>query len=399
MAKALTAKSVENVKPLAQTQEIPDGGCRGLYLIVHPTGKKSWAVRYRFEHRTRKLTFDAGLTLAEARAAATTALHELARGNDPAAQKFEAQAKAEKAEADRNRDTVEHLAHLFIEQYAKRNTRPNSWRQAIHVFDDIVLPAWRGRVIHDIQRRDIRDLVEGVAEKHPVMANRALGHLSKFFNWLLERDVIEASPCAGIRMPAKEHARERLLDDSEIRRLWLATETLDSTACACVRLLLLTGQRRNEIASLKWSEVKGDTLELPVARMKAKRPHLVPLSTQAAAIIASLPQTGDYVFGRSPVWHMDRIKQALDAQMGDTPPWVIHDLRRTAASGMAALRIPVPTIEKILDHRSGTFRGIVGVYQLYDFATEKRDALQRWSDHVIGLVSGQTENKVIRLKG
>src|SRR5262249_11484232 len=156
----------------------------------------------------------------------------------------------------------------------------------------------------------------------------------------------------------------------------------------------LTGQRRGEIANLKWSEVKGDTLELPVARMKAKRAHLVPLSTHAAAIIASLPQTGDYVFGRSPVSHFDRIKRELDAQMGDAAPWVVHDLRRTAASGMAALRIPVPTIEKILDHRSGTFRGTVGACQQYDFATEKRDALQRWADHVDGLVNGRQTNVI-----
>src|SRR5262249_46124697 len=269
MAKALTARYIESITPTAQTQEIPDGGCRGLYLLVHPTGRKAWAVRYRFEGRTRKLTLDAGLTLAEARKAATAALHELERGHDPAAQKFAAQEKAEQAEADRNRDAIERLAHLFIEQHAKRNTRPNSWRQAEHVFEDIVLPAWGGRTVHDIKRRDIIDLVEDVAEDRPVMANRTLAHLSKFFNWCLEREVIQQSPGAGTNPPAKEHARERVLDDDEIRRLWSATETLDDAARACIQLLLLTGQRRDEIAKLKWTEVKGDTLELPVARMKA----------------------------------------------------------------------------------------------------------------------------------
>src|SRR5215470_12951037 len=123
MAKALTAKYIEKIKPSAQTQEIRDGGCRGLYLVVHPTGRKSWAVRYRFQGRTRKLTLDPGLTLAEAHKAAAAALHEVARGNDPAALKFDAQAKAEQAEAERKRDTIEHHAHLFIEQYAKRHTR------------------------------------------------------------------------------------------------------------------------------------------------------------------------------------------------------------------------------------------------------------------------------------
>src|SRR5262249_19803762 len=164
----LTTKFLENVKPAAVRREIPDSGCRGLYLIVQPTGRKAWAVRYRFRGETRKLTLDAGLTLAEARKAATAALHEVERGNDPAVLKFDAQPKAAKKAADREADTVERLAGLFIEQYAKRKTRPNSWKQAVHIFDDIVLPAWRGRTVHDIERRQIRELVEGVAEDRPV---------------------------------------------------------------------------------------------------------------------------------------------------------------------------------------------------------------------------------------
>src|SRR5215831_7270846 len=139
----LTTKFLENVKPAATRREIPDAGCRGLYLIVQPTGRKAWAVRYRFKGETRKLTLDPGLTLAEARKAATAALHELERGHDPAALKFEARAKNEQAAADRQRNTVEALANQFVEQYAKRKTRKNSWKQTEHVCFNIVLPAWR----------------------------------------------------------------------------------------------------------------------------------------------------------------------------------------------------------------------------------------------------------------
>src|SRR5262249_53504214 len=139
MAK-LTTKFVENVKPAAVRREIPDSGCRGLYLVVQPTGRKAWAVRYRFQGTPRKLTLDPGLTLAAARKAASDALHELERGNDPAALKFEARAATEAAAADRERDTVQRLAEQFIEKYAKRKTRPSSWRQAEHAFNNIVLP-------------------------------------------------------------------------------------------------------------------------------------------------------------------------------------------------------------------------------------------------------------------
>src|SRR5258706_7638807 len=95
-------------------------------------------------------------------------------------------------------------------------------RQVVHVLDNIVLPAWHGRTVHEIQRRDIRELVEGVAEDRPVLANRALAWLSKFFNWLFERDIIAASPCAGVKPPNKEQARDRVLTDDEIKALWQA---------------------------------------------------------------------------------------------------------------------------------------------------------------------------------
>jgi integrase len=388
MAK-LSTKFIENIKPAVARREIPDSGCRGLFLIVQPTGRKAWAVRYRFGGKTKKLTLDAGLTLAEARKAATGALAQLDRGTDPAALKFEAQAAAEAASADRKRDTIEHLTGLFIEQHAKKKTRQNSWRQAVHVFEDIVVPAWSGRIIHDIARRDVRELVERVAEDRPVMANRALAHLSKFFAWLCQRDVIPASPCVGVVRPAEEKARERVLDDAEMRRLWLACEAIDGPAGRCIQLLLLTGQRRGEIAHLRWSEVKGNTIELSAERMKAKQAHIVPLSTQAAAIIASMPRIGEYVFGESPISHFDRIKRQLDAHMGKTAPWVVHDLRRTAATGMAKLKVPVPVIEKTLAHRSGTFRGIVGTYQRHTFVPEMSAALQKWADHIAHVVGGE----------
>src|SRR5262249_55110694 len=150
----------------------------------------------------------------------------------------------------------------FIERYAKKKTRPKSWAQAEHVFSKIVLPAWRGRVIHDIQRRDIRQLVESVAERHPIMANRALAHLSRFFSWLCEQDVIAASPCVGVKPPSKETARDRVLSDDEIKTLWAACETIGGAAGPAIKLLLLTGQRCGEVVGLRRSEISGDVWTL-----------------------------------------------------------------------------------------------------------------------------------------
>jgi integrase len=400
----LTAKSVENVKPGAARREVPDSGCRGLYLVVQPTGRKSWAVRYRYAGTPKKLTLDGALTLAAARKAATDALHELAQGRDPAALKFEARASAEKATAARAADTVEQWVAHFIERHAKKKTRENSWRQAVHVFDDIVLPAWRGRIVHDIKRRDIIELIESVAEDRPIMANRAHAHVSKFFNWLCERDVIAASPCAGVKRPSAENARDRILSDDEIKALWLACGDIGDPAGACIKVLLLTGQRRSEVAGMRRGEINGDVWTLAPERTKNKQRNDVPLAAQALAIIEGMPKIagGDYVFttsGWAPLGRFDRIKHELDAHMKPQTPWVLHDVRRSAASGMAKLGIRLPVIEKCLNHTGGSFRGIVGVYQRHDFAAEKRDALQRWADHIDAIVRGEPAEKVVRLRG
>jgi integrase len=395
MAKALTTKSIENMKPAAIRREIPDGGCRGLYLIVQPTGRKAWAVRYRFRGETRKLTLDNISSLAEARKAATTALRELEHGKDPAGLKFDAEAQAKKAAAERARDTVGNLAAVFIERHAKKKTRLNSWRQTSYIFKNDVLPAWAGRSVHDITRRDVIELLDRMVDDRPVMANRAKAVLSRFFNWLCERDIIAASPCAGVKPPTKEKPRDRVLSDDELRRLWLACDFIGGYAGACVKLLVLTGQRRSEIGHLKWNEVKGNTLELPAERMKSRLAHVVPLSTKALEIIAALPRIGDYVFGVSPVNHFDRIKRQLDAYMKLSAPWKIHDIRRSVETGLQRIGVLPHIIDKLTAHSSGT--AVRRIYQRYDYLPEVGAAVERWSSHIQRVVAGKSAD-VINLR-
>jgi len=395
----LTAISIENARPRAQRYAIADSGCRGLYLNVYPTGRKSWSVRYRFDGASKNLTLDGFPPLAEARKAATAALAEVVQGRDPTVAKFAAKTKV----ADRELDTVERQANQFIEQHAKRKTRRTTAQATEAVFRNDILPAWGERSVHDIRRRDVIDLLEGVAVDRPIQANRMKAILSKFFGWLCERDVIAASPCVGVKPPSKEVARDRVLNDDELRRLWNAAEAIGGTVGAYVKLLILTGQRRSEIAHLKWNEIEGDVLALPADRMKGKQAHIIPLSSQAAAIIASMPKLApqvprpdDHVFGRKLGWQFHHIKCTLHERMGDTPKWVIHDIRRSVASGMAKIGIAVPVIEKILAHKSGTFRGIVGTYQRHSFLSEMANAMQRWADHIEQLISGKAA-KVVKL--
>jgi integrase len=157
--------------------------------------------------------------------------------------------------------------------------------------------------------------------------------------------------------------------------------------------MLLTGQRCGEVVGMKRSEINCDVWTLPPERTKNKQRHEVPLSTQALAIIDAIPGVDeDYLFTSSPtrrLGNMAPVKVALDVQMKPKEPWVLHDLRRTAASGMARLKVALPVIEKVLNHKSGTFKGVLATYQRYEFAAEKRDALQRWANHIEGLVSGK----------
>ena len=411
MAKKLTALSVENAKPrrVACTltrAEIPDGGCPGLFLVVQPSGAKSWAVRYRFRRKSRKLTLNgngAVLTLAAARAAAAQALHQIEQGIDPVVTKQAARVTAER-ETLRARDGVARLVDDFIELHAERKLRPNTLAQYVSVLRRFVLPAWRARAVHDIRKRDVIALVEAIAGDRPYMANRALGVLSKFFNWLVARDVIAANPCAGVEMPGIETPRGRYLDDGEVARLWAACEG-DPIFGAAIRVMLLVGARRSEVAEMRWSEIdeRARLWVLPKERSKNKRELQIPLSSLAWGIISSVPRIAgcDYVFsttGEGPIANFHHIKDRLGAKINFDTPWRIHDLRRSCASGLQRLGVRVEVIEAALGHLSGSFRGIVGTYQRHDFADEKRVALQRWADHIEQLVTGKPA-KVLPLRG
>ena len=228
------------------------------------------------------------------------------------------------------------------------------------------------------------------------MANRALAHLSKLFNWLCEQDVIAASPCAGVKRPSAENARDRVLSDREFVALWRALDAVDEPARSWVRLLILLGQRRSEVGGMRRSEIDGD-----IVANSGRSDEKPPRPLVAAAGASPGHHRTDAAEGRRPHFfrgrqsHLDAVKRAIDAEMKPATPWVWHDIRRTVATGMAGLGVAVPTIEKILAHRSGTFRGIVGTYQRHSFIPEMRSALERWSEHVDRLVQGVPASKVV----
>lgn len=405
MSKALTVRTIESMRPGPARQEIPDGLIAGLYLVVQPSGAKSWACRYRAAGTPRKLTLGTypAIDLKAARELAQRALVDAAGGKDPAAEK---QAARSAAKMPSDRDLIEKVAEAFIERYAKANTRESSWKETKRILDKEVVPAWKGRRLPEIGRADVHELLDGIVDRGaPILANRVLAAVRKMFGWAVERGLVDASPCEKVKAPSAERSRDRVLSDDELRQVWRAADAIGWPFGALFKVLILTGQRRNEVGSMRWSELDLDKKlwTLPRERAKNDVQHSVPLSEPALTILRGLPRVGPYVFstnGKTPVSGYTRAKQRLDAALpkavdgGSVPAWVLHDLRRTAASGMARLGIALPVIERVLNHVSGSFGGIVGVYQRHSFADEKGHALEAWGAFVERLVSEPGGNVV-----
>lgn len=403
MAKELTVLGVKSVKPKAARYEIPDAGS-GLYLVVQPTGVKSWAVRYCIGKRTRKHTLGGfpALGLLEARRLARKTREAAAEGVDLA------EKKAERRKSDIPQ-TIDELTVLFIEQYAKKNCRPRTCEETARILgfeDDPDAPGklrptksggnikkWKGRRLDSIKRRDVVALLDDIAGEYAVHANRVLAALRRMFNWAVERDIIENSPCQQVKAPSQEKARDRVLSDEELGFVLRAAKKLEAPFGPYLEMLTLTLQRRNEVAGMKWSEIDWEQKiwALPAERTKNGNEHILPLSSPALQILEALRETAivgsEFVFtttGRSPVSGFSKVKKQLDDLIAEEKgepiaPWRFHDLRRTGNSKMPRLGVELAVCEKILNHISGTFSGVVGVYQRHAFLDEKRDALERWA--------------------
>ena len=224
-------------------------------------------------------------------------------------------------------------------------------------------------------------------DKHTT-ANRSLAAIRKLFNWAVERGHIEQSPCAGLRAPANLISRDRVLSDDELVAVWKGAARMSYPYGPLVHLSILTGQRLDEVAGMQWSELNTTDAfwSIAASRNKSARPHEVPLPPSAIRVIATIPKiTERYVFpARSrdvPVSGFSKWKSELD-QLSKVEGWRVHDLRRTAATGMAKLGIAPHVVERVLNHKSGTLGGIAGVYNRFGYLTEMRAALDAWSDHL-----------------
>ena len=363
-----------------------DDDPRGLGARVYPSGRKAFVLSYRANGRKRLLTLGAygPLTLDMARDIARRRLAEVIEGTDPVYERRK----------EGRIETFGDLTRLYLDRHAQPNKKPRSAAEDRRVIKRELLPKWASRRVTDIRRRDVIELLDAIADRPaPIMANRTLALVRKIFNFGIGRDIVEANPCVQVKPPGKERARQRVLEDHELRALWTAFEGLSPIMAAMFNLRLLTLQRGGEIATMRWDDVDTGWWTIPPERSKNQLAHRVPLSPQAMVIVKELEQVkhaSGWVFPSPtrPGQHIANIgKAARRAQkIANVKDFRPHDLRRTGASRLTGLGVSRLVVSKILNHVES---GITAVYDRHSYDAEKRHALDLWSRYVERIVAGQ----------
>jgi len=395
----LTARQVQYMKPDPNRRlEVPAG--RGLYLVVHPTGKKTWAFRYRWNDGHKKLTFAESypdMGLAAARAEAERAHTDLKNNIDPA---------AEIEDSNSGPETLQEVTREFL---TRRVAGTKTLGEVDRVLRVYVLPAWKHRLrIDDVSRADVLRVVDAITDKgNPVMANRTLSAMKRLFSWCVERGYVETSPAVGIK-PNRERSRDRVLSPEELVEVWKASDQLGYPLGPFFKVLLLTAQRRGEVAAARWQDLdlESGLWTMEAEKMKSGRIHDVPLSGPVLDILHTLArfEGGDYVFtttgGHRPISGFSKAKTRLgkvilstrresDPDAEQMPRWTVHDLRRTAATHMAEANVPPHVLAAILGHFPGRTMGISAIYIRHQYFEERRQALEQWAAHVLDLVTSE----------
>jgi integrase len=380
MRKKLTPKSIDSLPPAAAKRyEVRDELVTGLLVRVSASGRKGWYVNARIVGRVRRIKIGTYpiLSLSDARDQAREILRDAQLG------------KFAREEVKPVVPTFSEVVSQFIELYAKPRNR--SWKRSKSVltkFSDL-----NQKPINAIKRSDVVRILDGmVASGMTIGANRALSAIKKLFAWCVDRGAIEINPVAGLKATAKEISRDRVLTDHEIFTYWATAEAESFPFAQFAHVLLLTAQRRGEVAGMSWSEIDFDNAvwTIPAKRAKNATQHAVPLAPLVVDILKSLPRflNSDLVFtttGKTPISGFGRFKRRLDDGSADDS-WRLHDLRRTAATKMALSGVQPHIIEAVLNHKSGIVSGIAAVYNRHAYLDEKREALLTWQKQVLTLL-------------
>jgi integrase len=408
MAKGLTDLGVKHLRAGVERREVPDPGQRGLYVIIQPSGRRRYAVRFRFHGRPCKLTLPAGITLAAARKAAAAALFEVSEGRNPAQARKDARVQAEIAAAD----TVRAISEQYLAREGKK-LRTVDERRAI--LNRLVYPEFGGRPISSIRRSEIVRLLDRVEDKNgPRMADITLAVIRKIMGWhALRSDGFNSPIVRGMaRAKPQERARDRVLADHELQIIWRVAEERKGPYDRMLQFIVLTATRLREAARMNRSELEAaDTWVIPRSRYKSNIDHVIPLSKKAQELLSAMPVIGDagWVFttgGDVAIAGFSKAKKQFDErvlaglrkhdpQAKPLPHWTPHDLRRTARTLMSRAGVDPDHAERALGH---VIPGIRGNYDKHQFRDEKRVAFEKVALLVERIVDPPPQGNVVELR-
>jgi integrase len=387
----LTARNVAMLPlPSGKSEHVEwDDTLAGFGVRIRQGGKRTWVAQYRVHGKTQKATLGTveAVHIDEARQEARNILAKVQLGGNPRAEKAMARASASV--------TFEAVSRLYLERCAKRTLKPRSYDEVERYLTKHWAPL-AATSIEALHRRVVAARLGEIAVANgPFAANRARAALSALFTWAMGEGLAEGNPTIGTNRATDETKRDRVLSEAELVEVWQACRADDYGRI--VRLLILTGQRRDEVGGLGWSEVTESKAFwcIPAARTKNGLPHDVPLSPQALLILSEISKRDrrDLLFGDGiggfQGW--SKAKNALDARIlasrsfgnGNLVSWRLHDIRRTVVTGMNNLGVQPHVVEAVVNHITGPSRqGVAGVYNRAIYAAEKREALDRWAAHV-----------------
>lgn len=384
-----------------------EDGRTGLGVRVSPAGRKTFIFMYRFEGKARMMSLGTypQMHLALARRKSAEAKEKVSKGTDPGTELV----KLKKAERDA--ETVADLAEEYLDKWARPRKRPRCAKEDERILNKDVLPHWGKRKAKDITRRDVIKLLDGIVDRPaPIHANRVLALLSKMFNFALNREIVETTPCAAITKPSKENKRDRVLSENEIKAFWegLSSAKMSEGVRLALKLQLVTAQRKGEVVNAEWEEfdLHSGVWTIPAEKSKNNIPHRVPLSDMAVELLSEIriqSKESRWLFPSfywrskdTPIkpnavdWGLRRNRDYFPIEK-----FVPHDLRRSAASHMTSMGISRLVVSKILNHAEG---GITSVYDRHSYDKEKRQALDTWGRKLDSIISGKPAGKVIELK-
>ncbi|MXO74852.1 integrase arm-type DNA-binding domain-containing protein [Altererythrobacter aerius] len=381
----------------------------GFGLKVTPAGSRVYLYQYRLHGgrgaKVRRYTIGkhGALTPDQARGEANRLSMLVAQGVDPQSDKIE-----------RKRQTIDLAFPTYLDAFAKDCLAPN-WKGSAGGVEAMLrryaLPALRSKALPEITRVDVAAIMRPVKAR-PALASKLFAVLRYLFRHAVSEGDLARSPMDGMKSPSAPAARDRVLEDWELALIWNGSAAVADPFGSMVRLLMLTGQRREEVAGLPWSELRQtDAMwKLPADRAKNGQPVDTPLSTAAVLLLTALAKGGNWprrgwvisTTGKVPFSGYSKAKKRLDAEIAKLNTgevlerWTLHDLRRTLATGMQRLGVRFEVTEAILNHVSGSRSGVAGVYQRHDWGPEKARALQSWSDHIEGLLTASDKSNVVQ---